>query len=545
MSFKYVFKESNKFWRQLLPLWVIGVGSWVVMSVVGVFRTFIYRDFVDSLVSGNFDLSMHLGLALLGLTLFVWIVNTFTEYIPWMASVKALVLLTSGAFRELLKAKPRVVDEKKGDILARLTNDVVQLSQLYAGLLPAMAVHAVRLCTSAFVLLVLSPLLALFTASLVPVYYILYKFFSSRISRASEAERKGFSSYVSIVEEYLNSYELFKRTMAFNFVEKKMGRAIHAWAENYRRLTFLRVVFNQCYHWMFTIMSVSILVFGGLVVARWGYITVGTLIAFVNTAWSLYEPIINLSNIVAQVPAFIPLIVRYYEVLGLEKETHGDIELKSPVSAITLRDLHVILDDKEVLKNVSARLRSGKIVVLMGPSGSGKTTLARVFVRLVDPVKGDIEIEGLDYKSIALKHLRRAIYYVPSKDVILRDTVRENIALGENYSNDEITKALEIAGVDFVKNLDQEIAPENLSDGQKQRVAIARAVVRKPSVLILDEALNAVEEWREKQILENIKNYLKDSLIIVISHRSSALKIADEVYVLENGTLVKLEHIPG
>lgn len=125
--------------------------------------------------------------------------------------------------------------------------------------------HVLRLVVGALILIALSPPLALFTASLVPVYYVLYKYFSSRVSEASELERREFSRYVSVIGEQLDSYDLFKRTMAFGYAERRMEERMREWAESYRRLNFYKVVFNQTYSWLYGMMVTIILVAGGFI----------------------------------------------------------------------------------------------------------------------------------------------------------------------------------------------------------------------------------------------------------------------------------------
>ncbi|RLG79874.1 MAG: hypothetical protein DRO13_05095 [Thermoprotei archaeon] len=539
MSFGYIVRESTKFWRYLATDWSVWLLTWVGISLIGMYIAFLQRDFIDSLLSMKLNGLVFLGIGLIALSISLWILNVFGEYVPKRASTKMLTLLALRASDEILKARYQVVESRRGDILARLTNDIAMLSMFYGAFLPSIVVQVVRLGIGALTLVLLSPTLTLFAALLIPLYYTLYRVFSTRLSRASEAERREFSGYVSVIEELLNSYDLLKRAMVMEFARDRTAKSLNRWAESYRRLLFLEVFFNQSYNWLFSLISTLMLVVGGLVVVQQGLTTIGTLIAFTRTVWNLYEPIVNLNAMLIQGSAFIPLIRRYYEVLNIEKEVDGERDI-SEATELVLRDVRVAIENREILRGVSAIFTRGKIVAIVGRSGVGKTTLAKTLIRLIEPVAGAIMLNGVEYRSIRLKCLRRLVYYVPTKDVVLRGTVRENLALGEDYSDEEMFRALRVADVDFVKSLDDAVAPEKLSDGQRQRLALARAVLRKPAVLILDEALSFVEEWRERKILKNLRSYLRDSLIIVISHRSSVLDLVDEVYALENGVLRRL-----
>jgi len=268
-----------------------------------------------------------------------------------------------------------------------------------------------------------------------------------------------------------------------------------------------------------------------------GYFTVGTLIAFTSVLPEFYEPIINLANMLTGLSGLIPYLDRYYEILNLDKEDlYKGIKLQK-ANRIEFSSVSLSIGDKKILDNISFVLSKREWIGIVGPIGSGKTSLALTLIRLYEPTSGVVRINGLDYKEYSLFSLREKILYISSKEPIIHGSLRENISLDKEYGSDKLRRIINIVGIDFA-DLEDIIDPEKLSEGQKQKIALARALIRDPDVLILDEATNSLDPQNESLILQNIRKYLEDSIIIIISHRFSSLKNVDTIYVLHNGRFI-------
>jgi ATP-binding cassette, subfamily B, multidrug efflux pump len=200
-----------------------------------------------------------------------------------------------------------------------------------------------------------------------------------------------------------------------------------------------------------------------------------------------------------------------------------------------------------VLENINMRIPNGKTVGIVGRTGSGKTTLVQLIPRLFDPDKGEVRIDGNDIKKIPLLILRKNIGYVPQETFLFSDTVGENIAFGkESAGTDEIETAAEKAQVldnimEFDKKFDTVLGERGitLSGGQKQRTAIARALIRKPSILILDDSLSAVDTKTEDKINDYLRAESKGRTTLIVSHRISSIHNADHIYVLDEGKIIE------
>jgi ATP-binding cassette subfamily B multidrug efflux pump len=216
-------------------------------------------------------------------------------------------------------------------------------------------------------------------------------------------------------------------------------------------------------------------------------------------------------------------------------------------AAIELRNLSFSYDGRPVLRNINLTIPAGSTLAIVGPTGSGKSTLANLIPRLYDAPPGTIFIDGIDLRHYPIAELRRMIGFVPQETFLFSETLRENIAFGVDASADaEVLRASEIAGLagdveGFPRGYETIVGERGitLSGGQKQRTAIARAVLRDPRILILDDALSSVDTYTEEMILTRLQNVLSGRTSILISHRISTVRGADQIIVLENGEIAE------
>jgi ATP-binding cassette subfamily B protein len=226
--------------------------------------------------------------------------------------------------------------------------------------------------------------------------------------------------------------------------------------------------------------------------------------------------------------------------------------------AIELRDLSFSYNGQPVLQKVTARIEAGQTLALIGPTGSGKSTLIQLLVRVIDPPPGTVFLDGVDVRELPLSVLRGAVAVVPQEPFLFSDTIASNVALGldaDRHRNGEadavrrsaaVERAAAIARLDkdldsFPKGYETVVGERGitLSGGQKQRVAIARAVVADPRVLILDDALSAVDTYTEEEILERLRRVMRERTSILVSHRISTVREADRILVLDGGRIVE------
>jgi ATP-binding cassette subfamily B protein len=236
-----------------------------------------------------------------------------------------------------------------------------------------------------------------------------------------------------------------------------------------------------------------------------------------------------------------------FETIPDVKDQSGALPEVEIQGAIEFRGLHFAYNGTPTLRNISLAIPKGKTVAIVGATGSGKSTLVQLIPRLYNAPPNSLFIDGIPIERIPLTSLRRAIGFIPQDTFLFGDTIRENIAFGvESAADSEVRRAAEISQIDadvqgFPNKYETVVGERGitLSGGQKQRTAISRAVVRDPKILILDDALSSVDTYTEEQILRELKQVMRNRTSILISHRVSTVKEADEIVVLDAGQIVE------
>ena len=528
-------KESFNIMKILLIDSLLSVVIFFLASILTYVNANLMKSFIDSLISlNNFNTVLYKGFGLLVVVLISYVLSFIGEYILRRIGVKAFIVFSNKMLSTLYSAK--YIYLKSGDILTRFISDLYELSSNLAGVIPALLIQLSRLGVMIYTLYVLSPRLLLIAISLTFPSYIIYKISVKRIVKYSSLERSYLSKLVNTLKNVIDNLLFIKRFNIYEYFREKFSRSLSEWSRYLMRYMLYTIFFNKSYFYLNSIIRIIVLIIGGWLVLN-GYFTVGTLIAFTSVLPEFYEPIINLANMLTGLSGLIPYLDRYYEILNMDKEDlYRGIKLQK-VNRIEFSSVSLSIKEKKILDNISFALSKGEWIGIVGPIGSGKTSLALTLIRLYEPTSGVIRINGLDYKEYSLFSLREKMVYVSSKEPIIHGSLRENISLDKEYSSDKLRRIINIVGIDFA-DLEDIIDPEKLSEGQKQKIALARALIREPDVLILDEATNSLDPQNESFILQNIRKYLEDSIIIIISHRFSSLKNVDTIYVLRNGRFI-------
>ncbi len=293
-----------------------------------------------------------------------------------------------------------------------------------------------------------------------------------------------------------------------------------------------------------------ILWFGGKEVID-GNATPGTFFAFLTALIMVYEPIKKVSRINAVIQEGLAAAIRIFELLDQKPDiiSKPDAPDLTPFEkVITLQDLQFSYDGKHpVLKNINLTVPAGEILAIVGPSGSGKSTLTNLIPRFFDIEEGSLLIDGINIKNVTLKSLREQIAIVTQQTILFNDTIRENIAYGDqNKSEEEIRKAADAAhALTFIEALPDgfnTVIGESgirLSGGERQRLSIARAILKNAPILILDEATSALDTESEREVQKALENLMKNRTTLVIAHRLSTIKNADRIIVIKNGQIIE------
>src|SRR5262245_57104409 len=281
-----------------------------------------------------------------------------------------------------------------------------------------------------------------------------------------------------------------------------------------------------------------------------GALTIGELMFFYTLLGYLLGPLERLASVNLQIQEALVAIDRLYQVMDLEREPLEDekVPFRGVGQAIELRDVSFRYGCRaKVLDQVNLRIPAGQTVAIVGESGSGKSTLLKLLLQFYQPTEGRMFIDGIDLKDFGLRSLRDGIGVVSQEPFIFNATLRENIALGRPEATlAEVIEAAKAAGLDqFIAGLPERYETiigergANLSGGQRQRLAIARALLRRPEILIFDEATSHLDAATERAIQENLRTAFAGKTVVLVAHRLSTIKHADHIYVLRQGRIAE------
>jgi subfamily B ATP-binding cassette protein MsbA len=293
----------------------------------------------------------------------------------------------------------------------------------------------------------------------------------------------------------------------------------------------------------------AIIGYGGYQVVN-GTSTPGTFFSFLGALLMLYKPVKSLNKLNSTLQTGIASMVRVYEILDQKSnivEKPGAVVLERAEGAVEFRDVSFAYDSVPVLKDINIRVRPGEIIALVGSSGGGKTTLVNLIPRFYDVTSGAVLVDGMDVRDLTLKSLRNQIAMVTQQSFLFNDTVRNNIAYGAPWKDEEaIIEAAKAAyAYDFIRELpngfDTVVGEQGvmLSGGQRQRICIARALLKDAPILILDEATSALDSEAEQEVQRALENLMQGRTTFVIAHRLSTIQIADRILVISNGRIVE------
>jgi ATP-binding cassette subfamily B protein len=437
-----------------------------------------------------------------------------------------------------------------GDLMAHATNDI---SAVRNALGPGIMYPTDTMMTFTMVLIVMLvadwqlTLLALIPLPFVSIaVYQLGKLVHARF----EERQEQYSKLTTRAQENLSGIRVIKTYVREDY-ETDVFRAM-SWDYLKKNLVLARV---QAIMWplMFLLVGFSLVITlysGGLRVID-GRLSIGTLTAFFGYLVMLIWPMIAFGwviNILQQGAASMARLMKIMDTVPEIRDTdRADISITSLKGTIEFRDVTFRHRDAQTpaLRGINLTIPAGRTVAIVGYTGSGKSTLVNLIPRMYDVSEGSLLIDGVDVRSIPLRVLRASIGYVPQETFLFSDSLSENIAYGvDRWTDEKIREAAEISQIsrdipEFPRGYESMLGERGitLSGGQKQRTGIARAVLRKPSILILDDALSAVDTYTEEEILKRLRGLMKGRTSILISHRISTVKDSDQIVVLHEGSI--------
>ncbi|MEO5740416.1 MAG: ABC transporter ATP-binding protein [Vicinamibacterales bacterium] len=443
-------------------------------------------------------------------------------------------------------------ENRTGDLMSRATNDLSSVRMMVGPAIMYLANTFITAVVSLSLMFSLDVRLTLIVLIPLPIVSVTVKMFGTAIHKTFEQVQEKLSNMSAVVQESLTGVRVVR---AYRQEDAEIARFRESnvdYLRHNRRLSRLQGAFFPTMSLFLGISALLALWLGSREVTT-GRLTVGELVAFNAYLAQLAWPMIAfgwVTNLLERGLASWKRMLMVMETVPGVRDEEGLEEGSHVRGSIEFRNLRFLYGDREVLSNVSFSVNAGETVAIVGATGSGKSTLVNLLPRLHNPPRGTVFIDGRDVRDIPLNELRGLIGFVPQEPFLFSDTLADNVAFGVPAMPKEAPGRIETAA--SVAQLDKDVRdfPNGyqtmvgergitLSGGQKQRTAIARAVVTDPRILILDDALSAVDTYTEEEILSRLRGVMKERTAIIISHRVSTVRGADQIVVLDGGRVVE------
>ncbi|MBN8786994.1 MAG: ABC transporter ATP-binding protein [Terrimonas sp.] len=443
-------------------------------------------------------------------------------------------------------------EKRKGDIMSRMTNDISEIEGSIVGTLEGLIKDPITVLGYLIFLIIISPALSLFLLILLPVTGFLIGRISRKLKRQSQDAAIKLGESLSILDETLGGLRVIKAFMAEKLLRNKFFTINDELFRLRKNMAARRDLASPLTEVLGVIVLCVILYFGGRLVLESGGrgLAASELLAYIASFALIINPAKNISTSFFNVQRGAAALERVEDVLNakitvLDKPSGKQLDTFN--SKIELRNVSFSYDDISILKNINLIIEKGKTLALVGSSGSGKSTLADLIPRFHDATSGEVLIDGVNIKDYALSSVRQHISIVTQEPILFNDTIAANIALGApGATMADIEHAAKIANAyDFISKKEDAFQYNigdrgtKLSGGERQRLTIARAVLKNPPILILDEATSSLDTESERLVQDAINNLMEDRTSIVIAHRLSTVRHADEIIVLQKGEIAE------
>ncbi|HOJ93292.1 MAG TPA: ABC transporter ATP-binding protein [Dictyoglomaceae bacterium] len=547
--------------RKLLPylkpytLFIILAPLFMIVEVVcDLFQPTLLAKIIDEgVLKSNFPLILRTGLLMVGIAIIGMIGGVGCTIFASYASQNFGKDLRSTLFKKIQAFSFRNIDRfHTSSLITRLTNDVTQLQTLVMMSL-RIVVRAPLLFIGGIIMAVsINRKLSVIFLISIPLIIFVFIFIMRKSYPLFSEVQKRIDALNNVIRENLSGIRLVRAFIREDYEKDRFRNTNSALMNAVIKASMLMIFAMPIFMLVTNFSILAVLWYGGLL-AQAGEMQVGEIMAYINYMTQILFSLTTIGNILM----FISRASASAERVNVVLEEKIDIVNEEDASTEVIEKGEVTFEnvyfsysenDEPVLKNISFSVNAGEIIGILGTTGSGKSSLVNLIPRLYDVTSGRILINGKDVRNIDIKVLRSMISMVPQDTILFSGTIRENICWGrEDATEEEIIQACKIAQAhDFITKLPDGYETVigqrgvSLSGGQKQRIAIARAIIRKPLILILDDATSSVDFVTEQKILKGLKEMMKNCTTFAIAQRVSTVMNADKIILLENGEIVGL-----
>ena len=490
---------------------------------------------------------------------------TFLKTMAYFLSSATIIPIRTGIVRDIRNQLYQKItslslgffnEERKGDIIARMSGDVQEVESSIMSSLDMLFKNRVLMLFYFCTLVFISWQLTLFTILFVPPFGWFMGLVGRKLKAQSISAQSLWSDTMSMVEETLGGLRIIKAFCAEDKMNMRFNQVNSEYRDNVKRVNIRQQMAHPMSEFLGTILIVIVLWFGGILVLDYGRIDGPTIIFYLVMLYSIINPLKEFSKASYNIPKGLASMERIDKILKAEieiKDKENPEHIASFEHQIEFRHVSFAYTDNKtdeliyVLKDINLIIPKGKTVALVGQSGSGKSTMVDLIPRYYDVQEGEVLIDGINVKDLAVHDLRQLIGNVNQEAILFNASFKDNIRFGKTDATDEeITNAAKIANAyEFItkseKGFDTNIGDRGgrLSGGQRQRISIARAILKNPPILILDEATSALDTESERLVQDALEKLMKTRTTVAVAHRLSTIKHADEICVLHEGRIVE------
>lgn len=543
-----MFKKFISYYKPHKKLFALDMLASLLVSLIGLCYPMITRKMLNEWVPNHLDLLVYFGLLLLLLYFIRMCLKFFIQYYGHIIGVKMQAQMRSDLFRKLQKLPYTFYDNHEtGKIMTRMINDLQDVSELAHHGPENIFICGIMIIGSFIYLCTINVVLTLIVFICVPFLCLISFFMRRKMKEAFTESRKSVAVINASLESSISGIRV---TKAFTNDEKELekfenGNSMYVEA---RRKSYKAMgQFGSSTSFVTDVFNVFILVAGGFAIRYWG-LALADYTAFIISISLFISPVQTLIAFMEQLQDGTTGFRRFMEIMAEEEEFDDPANPNLVVSAGAIEFKNVNFqynEQKEILKNINLKILPGKKLALVGPSGGGKTTICHLIPNFYRISEGEILIDGQNINNVRLDSLRKNIGIVQQDVFLFNGTIRENILYGRlDATEEEIIDAAKKANIhDYVMTLPDGYETQigergvKLSGGQKQRLSIARVFLKNPAILILDEATSALDNTTEILIQSALDELCKGRTTLIVAHRLSTIKTADEIIVIANGII--------
>ena len=517
-------------------------------------RNIFYSHFNELIVNnGRQEALKFVCYVMLTSVFFANLFRYFSAIIIARVRVRVVTNLRNSLYDKIINFKINFfTDKKKGDVISRLTSDIQQIENSVINSVTVLFKEPAFILGLFFILSTISTKLTFYTLILVPISGYLISTVARRLKIKAAFSQTALGKINNIINETLDGIRIIKLFTANNFMRSRFRNEVNDYGKQNLSMYKRFELSNPITEFLgIATVALLLLIGGEMVLNNSSLISASEFIAFIIIFSQVLPPAKALTttfNTVQRGLASADRVFEYIDKQEIIEEDKGLEKITDIKNSISFNNVYFAYKNKNVLKDISFKIKKGDKIAIVGPSGSGKSTIIDLISKFYKVKSGDIKIDGKNINSYNTYDIRKLIGIVTQESLLFHDSIRNNITFGTNeIDEDKMIESARIANAfNFIDNLDDKFDTEigerglKLSGGQRQRICIARAIYKDPPILIFDEATSSLDSKSEISVQKAVEEVMKDRTSIIIAHRLSTIKNVDKIIVIEDGKIIEM-----